>query len=225
MSRTAQVIITRYSPALMSIVAGFSAMSGKADDNIPPRFNFDRYSAMVGHSPFAIATAVALPAATPDFAKDLYVANAARSPEGDMVTIASSSDQNFKKYLTTREPVDGYSIASIEWSDRVGATKVTISSDGKFATLSFNEALLSQRAAPNVPPAPDQLPQSVPLMPSSVPIQAPGDRVPAKNQQKPGVAAVSPPNPQQQLQLQQQRRQREEKLEKWRKQKADSQGR
>jgi len=51
-------------------------------------------------------------------------------------------------------------------------------------------------------------------MPSSVPIQAPGDRVPDKNQQKPG--AVSPPNPQQQ----QQRRQREEKLEKWRKQKA-----
>jgi len=209
----------------MSIVAGFSAMSGKADDKIPPRFNFDRYSAMVGHSPFAIATAVALPAATPDFAKDLYVANAARSPEGDMVTIASSSDQNFKKYLTTREPVDGYSIASIEWSDRIGATKVTISNDGKFATLTFNQALLSQRAAPNVPPAIDQLPQSVPLMPSSGPIQAPGDRVPAKNQQKPGAAAVSPPNPQQQLQLQQQRRQREEKLEKWRKQKADSQGR
>ncbi len=207
----------------MSIVAGFSAMSGKADDNIPPHFNFDRYSAMVDHSPFAIATAVALPAATPDFAKDLYVANAARSPEGDMVTIASSSDQNFKKYLTTREPVDGYSIASIEWSDRIGATKVTISNDGKFATLTFNQALLSQRAAPNVQPALDQLPQSVPLMPSSVPIQAPGDRVRDKNQQKPGAAAVSPPNPQQQLQ--QQRRQREEKLEKWRKQKADSQRR
>ena len=198
-------------------------MSGKADDNIPPRFNFDRYSAMVGHSPFAIATAVALPAATPDFAKDLYVANAARSPEGDMVTIASSSDQNFKKYLTTREPVDGYSIASIEWSDRVGATKVTISSDGKFATLTFNQALLSQRAAPNVPPAPDQLPQSMLPMPSfSVPIRAPGDRVDGKNQKKPGAAAVSPPNPQQQQQLQQQRR-REEKLEELRKRKADSQ--
>ncbi len=192
-------------------------MSVKADDKIPPRFNFDRYSAMVDRSPFAITTAVALPAATPDFAKDLYVANAARSPEGDMVTIASSSDQNFKKYLTTREPVDGYSIASIEWSDRIGATKVTISNDGKFATLTFNQALLSQRAAPNVPPALDQLPQSVPLMPPSGPIQAPGDRVPNKNQQKPG--AVSPPNPQQQ----QQRRQRKEKLEKWRKQKADSQ--
>src|SRR5205823_5931522 len=96
---------------------------------------------------------------TPDFAKDLYVANAARSPEGDMVTIASSSDQNFKKYLTTREPVDGYSIASIEWSDRVGATKVTISSDGKFATLTFNQALLSQQASPNVPPLPINCPK------------------------------------------------------------------
>src|SRR5436309_971921 len=156
MSRTAQVIITRYSPVLMSIVAGFSAMSGKADDNIPPRFNFDRYSAMVDHSPFAIATTVALPAATSDFAKDLYVANAARSPEGDMVTIASSSDQNFKKYLSTREPVDGYNIASIEWSDRVGATKVTISKDGKSSTLTFNQALLSQQSPPNVLPAPGQ---------------------------------------------------------------------
>jgi len=113
---------------------------------LPPQFNFDRYSKMVDHSPFAIATAVAPPSATPDFAKDLYVANAARSPEGDLVTLASSSDHNFKKYLTTRQPMDGYSIANIEWSDRVGATKVTISKDGNFATVTFNQALLSQGA-------------------------------------------------------------------------------
>src|SRR5260370_7410377 len=99
---------------------------------------------MVDHSPFAIATAVALPSATPDFAKDLYVANAARSPEGDMVTIASSSDQNFKKYLSTKQPVDGYGIASIEWSERVGATTVTITKDGKFATITFTKPFPSQ---------------------------------------------------------------------------------
>src|ERR1700724_3406023 len=119
------MIIARYAPALTAIVALFGAILGRADDVLPPGFNFDRYSAMVGHSPFAIATAVASPAAPPDFAKDLYVANAARSPEQDMVTIASSVDQDFKKYLNTKEPVDGYSIASIEWSDRIGATKVT----------------------------------------------------------------------------------------------------
>jgi len=71
----------------------------QGDDALPPRFNFDRYSKMVDHSPFTIATAVALPSGTADFAKDLYVANAAHSSEGDLVTIASTSDQNFRKYL------------------------------------------------------------------------------------------------------------------------------
>src|SRR6185295_6731675 len=139
------MIIIRYSLALMSIFALLGATTGKGDGDLPSRSNFDRYSPMVNHSPFAVATAVALPAATPDFAKDLYVANVGSSPEGDLVTIASSSDANFKKYLTSGEPVDGYRIVSVEWSDRVGATKVTISKDGNFATLTFNEALLSQR--------------------------------------------------------------------------------
>jgi hypothetical protein len=149
----------KYSLTLISILALLSAIGSQAADVLPPRFNFDRYSAMVDKSPFAIATAAALPAATPDFAKDLYVANAAHSPEGDLVTIASTSDQNFKKYLTTKEPMDGYSIANIEWSDRVGATKVTISKDGNFATLTFNEALLSQRAS-NMPSQTQRLPNT-----------------------------------------------------------------
>jgi len=138
----------KYSPALVFILSLLGAVYIQAEEVLPLQFNFDRYSKMVEHSPFAVATAVAPPAATPDFAKDLYVANAARSPEGDMVTLASTSDHNFKKYLTTRDPVDGYSIANIEWSDKVGATKVTISKDGNFATLTFNQALLSQ-SAPN----------------------------------------------------------------------------
>ena len=170
----------------MPIFAVLGAIPGRTDDVLPPRFNFDRYSRMVDHSPFAIATAVAAPAATPDFAKDLYVANAARLPEGDMATIASSSDQNFKKYLNTKEPVDGYGIASIEWSDRVGATKVTISKDGKFATLTFNQALLAQQAPPNAPPAPGQMPPSVPLAPQA--------RVRGVIQRNPKAAAVPTPN-------------------------------
>jgi hypothetical protein len=136
------VLMVRNSLALLSGFAILGAFSSRADDVLPPRFNFDRYTRMLDHSPFAVATAVALPEAAPDFAKDLYVANAARSPEGDMATIMSSSDQNFKKYLNTKEPVDGYSIASIEWSEKVGETKVTISKDGKFATLPFNQALV-----------------------------------------------------------------------------------
>src|SRR5262245_27907323 len=129
----------------MLAIAG--ATYSQAEDVLPPQYNFDRYSKMVDQSPFAVASAVAAPAATPDFAKDLYIANAAKSQDGDLVTIASTSDHNFKKYLTTKEPVDGYSIANIEWSDKVGATKVTISKDGNFATLTFNQALLSQASA------------------------------------------------------------------------------
>jgi hypothetical protein len=132
----------KYSLTLMSGAALFGVVCAQAEDALPPRFTYDRYSKMVDNSPFAIATAVAAPAATPDFAKDLYVANAARSPDGDLVTIASTSDHNFKKYLTAKGSVDGYSIANIEWSERVGATKVTISKDGNFATITFNQALL-----------------------------------------------------------------------------------
>src|SRR5437762_4798964 len=196
----------KYSLALMPIFAVLGAIPGRTDDVLPPRFNFDRYSRMVDHSPFAIATAVAVPAATPDFAKDLYVANAARLPEGDMATIASSSDQNFKKYLSTKEPVDGYSIASIEWSDRVGATKVTISKDGKFATLAFNQALLAQQAPPNAPPAPGQMPPSVPLAPQA--------RVRGVIQRNPKAVAVPTPNLEPPQVINQERQRRQEWLRK-----------
>lgn len=162
------------------VIAG--ATYSHAEEVLPPQYNFERYSKMVDQSLFAVATAVAAPAATPDFAKDLYIANAAKSQDGDLVTIASTGDHNFKKYLTTKEPVDGYSIANIEWSDKVGGTKVTISKDGNFATLTFNQALLSQAspgaggrpmAAPAAPmPNPAGMPNThAPKLPSNVPAE------------------------------------------------------
>src|SRR5215813_3893838 len=163
----------------LAIAAIAGATYSQAEDVLPPQYNFDRYSKMVDQSPFAVATAVAAPAGTPDFAKDLYIANAARSQDGDLVTIASTADHNFKKYLTTKEPVDGYSIANIEWSDKVGGTKVTISKDGNFATLTFNQALLSQSSpgggaagrAPITPAAPVPNPAGAhsPKLPGNVP--------------------------------------------------------
>jgi hypothetical protein len=154
----------KYSITLATIMALGGAIYSRAADVLPPQYNFDRYSKMMDQSPFAIATAVAAPAATPDFAKDLYIANAAKSQDGDLVTLASTTDHAFKKYLTTKESVDGYSIASIEWSDKVGQTKVTISKDGNFATLTFNQALLSQ-ASPGGAVAGRPLP--APAMPNA----------------------------------------------------------
>src|SRR4030095_16934030 len=98
----------KYSLTLATLAVAGGTYS-QAEDVLPPQYNFDRYSKMVDQSAFAISTAVAAPAATPDVAKDLYIANAAKSQNGDLVTIASTADHNFKKYLTTKEPMDGYS--------------------------------------------------------------------------------------------------------------------
>jgi hypothetical protein len=175
----------KYFVPLTLILAGLGVIDSQAEEVLPPQFNFDRYSKMVDQSPFAIATAVAAPAATPDFAKDLYIANAARSPDGDMVTLASTSDHNFKKYLTTKEPVDGYSLANIEWSDKVGETKVTIGKDGNFATITFNQALLTQ-TAPNAGLASRGL---TPPMPSAPIPNLGGVPNPALSKLPPGVPA------------------------------------
>ena len=116
----------------------------RAEDGLPVTPKFARYQSMLKRSPFAVATAAAPAGTTPDFARDLYVANAAHSVSGDFVTVASTTDKNLKLYLNTKDVVDGYSISNIQWSDRVGETRVTITKDGQFATLTFNEALLSQ---------------------------------------------------------------------------------
>ena len=153
--------------------------NARAEDDLPSTAKFARYDAMLKRSPFAVATASAPTGAKPDFARDLYVANAGHSPDGDMVTIASTSDKNFKEYLTTKGPVDGYGIANIEWSEKVGATKVTISKDGQFATLGFNEALLSQQIPANVPgqaqppPQPGAPNRAVPGAGAGIPVPTP----------------------------------------------------
>ncbi len=185
--------MVRFSLALLLCFAAVGALSSSADDVLPPRFNFDRYTPMVNHSPFAVATAVALPEATPDFARDFYIANAARSPEGDMVTLMSSSDQNFKKYLTTREPVDGYSIAQIEWSEDVGKTKVTISKEGQFATLTFNQSLLSKAASAGRQVA-DQMLLRAPFIPSPGASQASRARARGVIERNPKTASAPTSN-------------------------------
>lgn len=182
------------------LIAGFPLGIVLAQE-LPKPFEIARYQGMLDRSPFAVATAVAAPAATPDFAKDLYVANAARSKDGDLVTIASSADKNFKKYLRSNEPSDGYSITKIEWSEKVGATKVTISKDGQTSTLTFNEALLRQPLTSQNPQQPQQpAVQAQPMVPPPNPtgqqpnVQKPMP-VPSLPTPPPRVRGVIPRNP------------------------------
>ena len=188
--------------ASIAVLLPFAARAGFADD-LPKRPDFARYSGMLSRSPFAVATAVAVPAATPNFAKDLYVANAARTAGEDLVTVQSSSDKALKEYLSTRSPnQNGYAIANIEWSDRPGATKVTISKDGQFATLAFNQALMASALPPAAPQpigivqpnAAPAVPAYVPPKPANVPgIPTPPPHVRGVIQRNPN--AKTPPRP------------------------------
>jgi hypothetical protein len=56
--------IVKYSLAFVWSFAVLGALPGRADDVLPPRFNFDRYARMADHAPFAVATAVGLPEAS-----------------------------------------------------------------------------------------------------------------------------------------------------------------
>lgn len=165
----------------------------RAEDDLPVPAKFARYEPMLKRSPFAVATATAPAGATPDFAKDLYVANAAHSTDGDFVTLASTTDKNLKEYLNTKDTVDGYSISNIQWSERVGETKVTISKDGQFATLTFNEALLSQ--AIQNPIAPMMQPQGVPGRPVPNPNVRPNVNMPPQIQRSMPVPQIPTPPP------------------------------
>ena len=151
---------------------------GVRADDVPTKLSFDRYHRLIDQSPFAVATALIAPEATPNFAADLYIANAARSRDGVMVTIASTSDKEFKKYLTSKTLVDGYAIASIKWSKKVGKTTVTISKDGQLATLGFNQ-MLSVQPLPNKAPTVIQPPVPRPGVPQSG--QRPGVLTPPTN--------------------------------------------
>jgi hypothetical protein len=184
-----------------------------AKDDLPTTAEFAHYQPMLQRSPFAVATAGALPN-TPDFAKSLYVANAAHSTEGDFVTLASTTDKNIKEYLNTKETVHGYSISNIQWSDQVGETKVTIAKDGQFATLTFNEALLSQsiqnpvaqvqqppqQGIPGRPVGNPQLPGQRPMPVPKIPTPPPHVR-PVIRRSAPPQQPIRQPQQQQQQQL------------------------
>jgi len=188
--------------------------TGSAKDDLPTTEKFARYQPMLQRSPFAVATAGAPMPTAPDFAKDLYVANAAHSTQGDFVTLASTTDKNLKEYLNTKDTIHGFSISNIQWSDQVGETKVTIAKDGQFATLTFNEALLSQAIQNPVAPIPQpqqqgipgrgltgnpQVPIQRPMPVPQIPTPPPHVRPVIRRKAAPQQTIRRPPQPQQRL--------------------------
>lgn len=192
-SQNVSLDVGRWTLSIGRLLCLFYAAASAYSQVVPAKLDFTKYQSLVEKSPFAVATAATPAPAQANFAKDLYIANAAHGPDGDLVTVASTADKNFKKYLTTNMPSDGYTLSNIEWSDRVGATKVTISKDGQFATLTFNQALLSQPVAN----APVTAPQQVTQPGTVAGVQATpatGMPTPVPNNNVPG-AAIGSANP------------------------------
>src|SRR5689334_13067032 len=112
--------------SLTLVALAAAQVSALAADDLPKPQAFARYEGLMSRSPFAVATAATPPPQAPNFAKDLYVANVGKTGNEALVTIASNVDKNLKEYVSTKEPnAHGYAVSNIEWSDRVGATKVT----------------------------------------------------------------------------------------------------
>jgi hypothetical protein len=99
-------------------VALVSNTISRRSDVVPERAEFSRYQPLLDRSAFAVATSTGLAAATSIFPKDLYIASMVHSPEGDLVTLASASDKNFKECLTTKSPNShGYRIIKFKWPE------------------------------------------------------------------------------------------------------------
>jgi hypothetical protein len=148
------------------------ALAARTSAELPKAQPLARYQGMMERSPFAVATVVATPPPAPTFAKELFVANAAKIDDKDVVTLNSTTDKNFREYLTTGAVSErGYKLVDVQWSDRVGETKVMIEKDGNTATLSFNQALISAPtaagAAPGVMPQMQQPGQSSMVQPAN----------------------------------------------------------
>jgi hypothetical protein len=156
-------------------------------DDIPKRPNFDRYAVMLKNSPFAVATAVVAPAPTPTIFKDLYIANAAHTDQADFVTVISASDKNMREYLSTEKPNEhGFAISNIQWSDKLGETKVTVTKDGQFGTLGFNQSLMTSPGGNGAVPMNPVIPAPI----SAIPTPFQPNMV--KQPQYPGVITPTP---------------------------------
>jgi hypothetical protein len=151
------------------------AISAFAEDAIPTPLQKERYASLLGHSPFAVATATgAPPAVQASFATNWYVSGVARIGEDYFVSI-KSRDLSSEFSLFGAEAVDGVMLASVNWSDEVGQSTVILRKGTETARLEFNE---EQMRAPPAGAAANPTPTGT--------ATASGPRLPGVN-----VAAVS----------------------------------
>ncbi len=130
-------------------VGVFCASAAFATDFVPPQpLPAGRYDKMVEDWPFTLATPAApVVEATAGFAVNLHVMGISREryPDGkerDVVTVKSHADQTSFRLFGNEPNKEGISVAGVEWSDRVGKSKVTLKKGAEFAPLEFDQSVL-----------------------------------------------------------------------------------
>jgi hypothetical protein len=126
-----------------------------AENPVPESVPAARYAALLEHSPFAVATAVAeTPTSQPTFAANWFVSGAARIGAQNFVTI-QSRDLGHQFSLFDGEVVEDVSLVEVNWSDEVGKSTVILRKGAETAKLEFNEAQIrGQGATPVAAAAP-----------------------------------------------------------------------
>jgi len=171
---------------------GFS-IRAEVQGDIPVGLPPARYEQMVLKSPFALATPAAPPvAATPGYAASLYVTGVAKIGEQDFVSIASRDQQQPRFSLLSGEVgKDDISLVSVDWSEQIGKSKVTIKKGTELAVLEFDQAAVQTMT---VMPPPGQPPMPMPMQPQlqAPPLGGPGRRVVLPNGNVPGPMPGGP---------------------------------
>ncbi len=145
----------------------------------------NRYDKMVEEWPFALATPAAPPPteAAPGFAVNLHIMGISREryPDGkerDTVIVKSQADQTVMRLVGNEPNKEGISVAGVEWSERVGKTKVTLKKGTEFAPLEFDQALVHSAGQAPPPTAAVPRPGVGGLLPQARPVGTPNTSLP-----------------------------------------------
>jgi len=178
---TSQKVTQRFSLPGVFLFLGSVLCAAASGSPEPHAFPPSRYDIMIASSPFALATRAAEPGPdAPNPFADLVVATLAQINDPvtgtrDIVTVRSRADQSTFFTLEGNEPNrDGFEITRIEWSDRVGETKVVIKKGTQTGTLEFDKSgIVTLPARQKVSPGVRSGTTGQPAQPTFVPRERP----------------------------------------------------
>lgn len=127
--------------AFLLLVGMLPAIS-VAQEGAPAPFPAERYAGMKAKTPFVLATPKVAQEDTPSFAKNLFVSGLAKLGDDVLVTITAQDNKQSFTLKTGETTSDGIAIVSVDWSDELGKSRVTVKKGNDFGTIGFNEMLI-----------------------------------------------------------------------------------